>query len=933
MKRIVESLTPPENKYVMWLDVSGKVKQLKTYINGEWVIVNDDTENNKEIVKTVLESIDKDFESYIKKEDADSKYVQQEVLDRDYVKSEYATKTYATIRELNNLSTSLDSDYVKKTYADSNYVIKNTLDGYITKFYADNTYVTKSTLENYVTITDADTKYVSTETLDNYVTIDTANSTYATQTALAGKVAQETYDAKMTAIDSKLKTLENKTIDVDAELKDSVNPVQNRAVNAAVLNLNTEIGKKADTTALNSAVGRITALENNGATGVTVIESGEGNGIASIKNVGKNIIATKATFVTSLTGYVTTDTLNTELAKKSDVGHTHTQYAETSALDNYALKSALDRKVDAVVGKGLSTEDFTSAEKTKLGGIAEGATRIIVDDTINDSINAIQNRAVKKAVDDLNTAIGKKANSTDLNAATGKITTLETNAATILSVTGEGNGISSISKSGNTITATKGNFLTSAAGLATKNDILPDTLASKGMATKTWVNEQGFATGTIPTNVSQLTNDSGFLTNTALNGYVNEVQPDGTQSGNGIANITKEGKVLKVTKSTFLTEHQSLGGYVNNVNVTEVANGNGIASIAKNGKDINVTQGAFLTAIDGIIAEIGEAVAGKGVTDISIRGNKLVKKTGTFVTPATLGDAIDNYASNKGYLTENNLNEKLKETVTIKLVSDKSASDTNLNGAKVTVKSGDTTVSTQTWQGTPINVKVPCDKEVTIEAAVVKMYTKPKALVYVPSPLYNREVTFTYKALKLGVFFIDINDNLINMDSWNSDMQQTTVGVALITGRVAIVIPAGSKYPLLWSEQTQLVEGVTTVTNYTDALEDFKGKANTEAIVKALGQNAPAAYYCSNYTFKNGRKGHLMSAGEAQEMCLNIDKLAQMLNYIDSSSTNFEIGYKYWTSTQQNSSFVWMVDDDQNITINNKTYTGPYTVPIYSLYD
>lgn len=161
-------------------------------------------------------------------------------------------------------------------------------------------------------------------------------------------------------------------------------------------------------------------------------------------------------------------------------------------------------------------------------------------------------------------------------------------------------------------------------------------------------------TSAIPTKVSDLTNDSGFLTNTALNGYVN------------------------------------------NVKVTGVANGNGIASIAKNGKDINVTQGAFLTAIDGIIAETGEAVGGRGVADISIRGNKLVKKTGTFVTPATLGDAIDSYASNKGYLTENNLNEKLKETVTIRLVSDKSASDTNLNGAKVTVKSGDTTVSTQT---------------------------------------------------------------------------------------------------------------------------------------------------------------------------------------------------------------------------------------------
>ena len=81
MKRTIESLTPPENKQVMWLDVSGKIKQLKTYINGEWVVVNDDTENNEEIVKKVLEKIDKDFESYIKKEDADNTYATKAALD------------------------------------------------------------------------------------------------------------------------------------------------------------------------------------------------------------------------------------------------------------------------------------------------------------------------------------------------------------------------------------------------------------------------------------------------------------------------------------------------------------------------------------------------------------------------------------------------------------------------------------------------------------------------------------------------------------------------------------------------------------------------------------------------------------------------------------------------------------------------------------
>ena len=66
-----------------------------------------------------------------------------------------------------------------------------------------------------------------------------------------------------------------------------------------------------------------------------------------------------------------------------------------------ATKIELNKKVDIVEGKGLSTEDFTSAEKTKLKDIAEGATRVIVDDTIENSTNAVQNRAVKKALDSL----------------------------------------------------------------------------------------------------------------------------------------------------------------------------------------------------------------------------------------------------------------------------------------------------------------------------------------------------------------------------------------------------------------------------------------------------------------------------------------------------------------------------------------------------
>lgn len=597
-------------------------------------------------------------------------------------------------------------------------------------------------------------------------------------------------------------------------------------------------------------------------------------------------------------------------------------------------------EIDGKLAKKVESSDYNTKMTAIDSTLKElGNKTINVDTELKDSPNPVQNRAVNTAVNSLNTKLGNKADSTALTTAIGRISTLETDAATKVIETGEGNGISGISKSGNTITAEKGNFLTSAAGLATKNDILPDTLASKGIATQTWVNGRGFATGTIPTNVSQLNNDSGFLTDTALAGYVNEVKEDITTSGNGIAGITKVGKVLKVTKSTFLTAHQSLDGYVNNVKVTGVANGNGIASIAKNGKDINVTQGAFLTAVDGIIAEAGNAVAGKGITDISIRGNKLVKKTGTFVTSETLGTSIDKYASDKGYLTKENLKESLKETITIRLVSDKSASDTNLNGVTVTVKSGDTTVSTQTWQGTPIEVKVPCDKEVTIEAAVVKMYVKPKVLKYVPSPLYNREVTITYKALETGVFIIDKNDKTYKTEEefiQSGTEVKDIIGALLVTNNVAIVVANYVSDYVVWGPNG-LVDGCTVADSETVAAQDFAGAANTAAIIKTFGSSSEniAAAICHNYIFKNGRRGHLMSAGEAVAIQKNITTINEMMSNLGIPSTNIITSEKYyWTSTQasgnQHVFRIYGYSSTPKLEIRNNVN---YAVPIYSLYD
>ena len=60
----------------------------------------------------------------------------------------------------------------------------------------------------------------------------------------------------------------------------------------------------------------------------------------------------------------------------------------------------LSGKVDKVDGKGLSTNDYTTAEKNKLGGIEAQANKTVVDSSLSgSSTNPVQNKIVKAALD------------------------------------------------------------------------------------------------------------------------------------------------------------------------------------------------------------------------------------------------------------------------------------------------------------------------------------------------------------------------------------------------------------------------------------------------------------------------------------------------------------------------------------------------------
>ena len=140
-----------------------------------------------------------------------------------------------------------------------------------------------------------------------------------------------------------------------------------------------------------------------------------------------------------------------------------------------AVLDALDGKVDKVDGKSLSTEDYTTEEKNKLSGIESGANKTTVDSSLSStSTNPVQN----KVIDTKFTNIQSDINSKIPNTRTVNGKALSTN----------------ITLSASDVHA------------------LPDTTS-------------------IPTKTSELTNDSGFLTqhqsldNYATIEYVNSNAP------------------------------------------------------------------------------------------------------------------------------------------------------------------------------------------------------------------------------------------------------------------------------------------------------------------------------------------------------------------------------------------------------------------------
>ena len=156
----------------------------------------------------------------------------------------------------------------------------------------------------------------------------------------------------------------------------------------------------------------------------------------------------------------------------------------------------------------------------------------------------------------------------------------------------------------------------------------------------------------------------------------------------------------------------------------------------------------------------------------------------------------------------------------------------------------------------------------------------------------------------MGIYIFDTDGNFTTADRWDTTNNSKAVGVLVSTENSKFVIsPTGDNVTRKWGDVSKTISGIVTTSNSATAKKDYAGKTNTDKIIAQLGtNNAPAAEYCRNYTFKNGNKGYLWSLGEALDAYNNKSAINLAMKKIGGASL---IDDWHHTSTQYDKNSAW----------------------------
>ena len=213
------------------------------------------------------------------------------------------------------------------------------------------------------------------------------------------------------------------------------------------------------------------------------------------------------------------------------------------------LKPKLEAKVDKIEGKGLSTNDFTTAEKEKLAGIEAGATKTVVVDGLTstsatDALSANQGKVLDEKIDALEQSIG------------------DAGYGDMMKATYDADNDGKVDNAKHAEEADLATNATNAADAAKLGGQLPAYYAAKT---------------DIPTQVSELENDAQYITAAAIPTKVSAFEND----------------------AKYLTEHQDISHLL-------AKDGDGsqvTVTFTEAGERVNVATGDTLTTLMGKISK------------------------------------------------------------------------------------------------------------------------------------------------------------------------------------------------------------------------------------------------------------------------------------------------------------------------------------------
>lgn len=483
--------------------------------------------------------------------------------------------------------------------------------------------------------------------------------------------------------------------------------------------------------------------------------------------------------------------------------------------DKTYVDNQLDTKVDKITGKGLSTNDYTTAEKDKLAGIETGAEvnvnadwnatsgdaqilnkpTIITESQVDQKISAAVGSVYKikgtianyESLPTENVTVGDVYNIEDTGA---NYVAIEINPSIVwdkLSETVDLSGYLTKTDAGNTYlskndaTTTyqpKGDYLTSI-----PSEYVTDTeLTAKDFATTSEVNAKltNYST-TIQMNtaISAATSDKlDSSAYTAADVLTKVKTVDGADSGLDADLLDgKQGSeyALKTDIPELITVDTELSITSTNPvqNKTITTKVNELITNISNADEIYISDGIEPTGNEEVWVDLSDdSFDDIVVTEAPKDDKQYARKNGEWVVVE--GGGISG------------------ETVKIKVISNQAQPDNAINSVTITLEYGNNTKEF-VWEGSEITTDVPMNMTYTITCSDIEGYATPEVQEYIAMATNTRNVTLAYNT----------TITTITVTSNNSTLFPTQVGVNLGSGLTkslsgalvyTINIPTGTKY-------------------------------------------------------------------------------------------------------------------------------------------